>query len=298
MTLADEVAKASPQSTQTPARGRRPHRSRQRFNPSTPILVLIILASLVPFIWAFLTAIKPFTAAFTSPPTWTFDPTVKAFSDLYYGTEFVAVFINTMIVAAAAVIVSLAIAAPAAYGLARYVGSIGVWLLVLALVFRALPRFAVVLPFYDAARALGLYDTRTMLVIALVAINQPFTLWMLRNFFAAIPKELDESAMVDGCNRFKGFVYVILPTATPGLMTAGIFTFLLAYQEYLVAVALTQTDAVTLPVFVASFGTTEDAGLYQVIAASSIALAVPIVLLSLFAQRYLVAGLTGGAVKG
>lgn len=273
-------------------------RRRRGWNVSTPVLALGILVSLIPFLWAFLTAIKPYTAAFTSPPTWSFSPTFQAFSELWYETEFVAVFVNTMVVAAATVVVSLTIAAPAAYGLARYAGAIGVWLLVLALVFRALPRFAVVLPFYDAARALGLYDTRTMLVIALVAINQPFTLWMLRNFFASIPEELEEAAMVDGCNRYQAFVRIILPTVTPGLMTAGIFTLLLAYQEYLVAVALTQSDAVTLPVFVASFGGGENADLYQVIAAMSIALAVPIMLIAFFAQRYLVAGLTGGAIKG
>ena len=273
-------------------------RRRKSRNASTPVLVAMVLASLIPFLWAFLTAIKPYIDAFTSPPTWTFSPTFEAFSQLWYETEFVAVFVNTMIVAAATVVVSLTIAAPAAYGLARYAGSIGVWLLVLALVFRALPRFAVVLPFYDAARALGLYDTRTMLVVALVAINQPFTLWMLRNFFASIPEELEEAAMVDGCNRYQAFVRVILPTVTPGLMTAGIFTLLLAYQEYLVAVALTQSEAVTLPVFVASFGGGENADLYQVIAAMSIALAVPIMFIAFFAQRYLVAGLTGGAVKG
>jgi multiple sugar transport system permease protein len=273
-------------------------RRRRSWNVSTPVLTVVVLASLLPFVWAFLTAIKPYIAAFTNPPTWTFTPTFQAFSDLWYTTEFVAIFVNTMIIAAATVVVSLAFAAPAAYGLARYAGSIGVWLLVLALVFRALPRFAIVLPFYDFARLLGLYDTRTMLVIALVAINQPFTLWMLRNFFAAIPAELEEAAMMDGCSRYQAFFRIILPNVTPGLMTAGIFTLLLAYQEYLVAVALTQSEATTLPVFIASFGSSENADLYQIIAASSIALAIPIVLIAFFAQRYLIAGLTGGAVKG
>ncbi len=291
--LADDVRTASGERRRPPAR-----RVRRLPNPSTPLLVLLVLVMLVPFGWALLTAIKPYTAAFTSPPTWTFQPTFQSFSDLWYKTDFVAVFLNTMVIAMATVIVSLVVATPAAFGLARYAGRIGVWLLVVALVFRALPRFAVVLPFYDAARALGVYDTRTALVIALVAINQPFTLWMLRNFFVAIPEEIEEAAMVDGCTRFGAFRRVVLPAAAPGLVASGIFTLLLAYQEYLVAVALTQTDAVTLPVFVASFGSTENATLYQVIAASSVALAVPIVLISLAAQRYLVAGLTGGAVEG
>lgn len=297
MTMAPEKQTTrAPRGTRLAASSNSPRR--RRVNMSTPVLVLVVALSLVPFAWAFLTAIKPYTAAFTSPPTWSFRPSFQPFVDLWYETEFVAVFGNTLLIAAACVVVSLCIGAPAAYGLARYVGNIGAWLLVLALVFRALPRFAFVLPFYDAAYAVGLYDSRIALVIALVAINQPFTLWMLRNFFVAIPAELDEAAMVDGCSRFHAFVRVILPTVAPGLVTAGIFTFLLAYQEYLVALALTQSEAVTLPVFVASFGSTENASLYQIIAASSVALAVPVIAMAFAAQRYLVAGLTSGAVKG
>lgn len=297
MTVVLEKARAEKRRGHRPSRAAR-RKGTRRFSAPATVLVAVVGLMLLPLGWAFLTAIKPFTVAFTSPPTWLFTPTLQPFAELWQGTEFAAIFLNTMIVAVASVVVSLTIAAPAAYGLARYARPVSVWLLVLALVFRALPRFAVVLPFYDMARALGLYDTRTMLVVALVAINQPFTLWMLRNFFAAIPSALEEAAMVDGCTRFQAFRRIILPSVTPGLLTAGIFTLLLAYQEYLVAVALTQSDAVTLPVFVASFATTENPALYQVIAACSIALAVPIVLIALFAQRYLVAGLTGGAVKG
>lgn len=297
MTLVLDKASEEKRKRDRPPRAAR-RKGPNRFSVPAAVLVAVVALMLLPLGWAFFTAIKPFTAAFTSPPTWLFTPTFQPFVDLWQGTEFAAIFLNTMVVAVASVVVSLTIAAPAAYGLARYARPVSVWLLVLALVFRALPRFAVVLPFYDMARALGLYDTRTMLVVALVAINQPFTLWMLRNFFAAIPSALEDAAMVDGCTRFQAFRRVILPSVTPGLLTAGIFTLLLAYQEYLVAVALTQSEAVTLPVFVASFATTENAALYQVIAACSIALAVPIVLIALFAQRYLVAGLTGGAVKG
>ena len=136
-----------------------------------------------------------------------------------------------------------------------------------------------------------------MLVVALVAVNQPFTLWLLRNFFAQIPRELDEAALVDGCGPFRGFRTVILPLAGPGLATAGIFTLLLAYQEYLIPLALTRSDAQTIAVFVASLGSRQNAASLQVLAAANVALAAPVFLLALFAQRYLVRGLVAGAVK-
>ena len=120
------------------------------------------------------------------------------------------------------------------------------------LVFRALPRFSVVLPMYDISRALGIYDTTFALAVALVAINQPFTIWLLRNFFAEIPRELDEAAMIDGCTRIGMLRRVMIPLMRPGILTAGIFVFLFAFQEYLTALVLTDSSSKTVPVFIAT----------------------------------------------
>jgi multiple sugar transport system permease protein len=261
-------------------------------------LSLASAVSVFPFFWALLTSIKPYTEAFTTPPVWSFTPQTTAYEQLWYETNFASFGVNTVVVGIATVIISLAVGAPAAYALARFDSRISLWLLVLALVFRALPRFVVVLPFYSIAQALNLYDTQTMLIIALVAVNQPFTIWLLRNFFAELPRELEDSAQIDGCSRFGAFRRVILPLAGPGLLTAGIFTFLLAIQEYLIPVVLTQQHATTLSVFIASFGIAEDTSMYQLIAAASILLALPIIGLAFFAQKFLIGGLTGGAVKG
>ncbi|WP_051478327.1 carbohydrate ABC transporter permease [Arthrobacter sp. H5] len=261
-------------------------------------LSLAALASVLPFIWALLTSVKPYTDAFVSPPVWTFTPQVGAYEELWYATRFAEIGLNTIVVAVITVIISLAVGAPAAYALSRYDSSIALWLLILALVFRALPRFVVALPFYTIAQALNIYDTQMMLIIALVAVNQPFTIWLLRNFFAELPRQLEEAAQIDGCSRFAAFRHVILPLAGPGLLTAGIFTFLLAIQEYLIPVVLTQQNATTLSVFIASFGIAEDTSLYQIIAAASVLLAIPIIALAFFAQRFIVSGLTGGAIKG
>jgi multiple sugar transport system permease protein len=199
--------------------------------------------------------------------------------------------------AAVSVIIALVVGAPAAYALSRYSGNVGALLLVLALVFRALPRFAVALPFYQFARQLGIYDTKLALIVALVALNQPFTIWLLRNFFREIPNELDEAAMVDGCTRFQTLRRVILPIMGPGLVTAGIFTFLFAFQEYLVAVVLTDVNSKTIPVFIATqIG--QNLPLLQQASAATVLVALPILLLAMVVQRFLVAGLTGGSVKG
>ncbi|MCU1405851.1 MAG: hypothetical protein JWQ43_2154 [Glaciihabitans sp.] len=262
------------------------------------ILSFFAFLSLSPFIWAFLTAIKPFRQAFTNPPTWSFTPEFTSFVQLWRGTEFAAVLTNTFIVAICTVIVALAVGAPAAYAFARYSGVIGPILLVLAVVLRTIPRFAIILPFYEAAKGLGIYDTNFALVAALVAVNMPFTLILLVGFFRDIPVELDEAAMIDGCSRFGAFRRVIIPLMGPGLVTAGVFTLLLAFQEYVVALTLTQNYAVTIPVFIAAQKGADDVSTYLTLAAASVALVIPVVLIVFFARRYLVAGIGGGAVKG
>ena len=262
------------------------------------IMVGIAFLVLTPFMWAGLTAIKPFAEAFQNPPVWNFTPQFDSFVQLWQGTNFAQVLGNTTIVAVLSTIVSLLIGAPAAYAFARYAGRIGPILLVLALVFRALPRFAVVLPFYQASRALGIYDTKLALVIAFVAVNMPFLLLLLTGFFRELPVELDESAMIDGCTRLQAFRKIIVPLSGPGLVAAGLFAFLLAFQEYLVALTLTQNNAVTIPVFVAAQSGADDVTTFQLLAALSLALAVPILLITIFARKYFISGIAGGAVKG
>jgi multiple sugar transport system permease protein len=274
-------------------------RSARRRNATVVFLVLIAVAfvMLTPFIWTTMAATKSTADAFANPPVFFYQPSFDSFAALWLQTNFAQYLFNTVLVAIASVIVALVVGAPAAYALSRYGGQMGALLLVLALVFRALPRFAVALPFYNFAQALGIYDTKIALMIGLVALNQPFTIWLLRNFFMEIPKELDEAAMVDGCNRFQTLTRVILPIMGPGLVTAGIFTFLFAFQEYLLALVLTNSDAKTIPLFIATqIG--QNLPLLQQASAATVLVALPILVLAMVVQRFLVAGLTGGSVKG
>ena len=275
-----------------------PRPQRRRFAVLTGgFLFLACLVMLSPFLWTIMSVTKPTNIAFANPPQLLYTPTMQAIVDLWQATDFYKYLGNTLIVAVISTVVALVIGLPAAYALSRFPGWVSTVLLILALVFRALPRFAVVLPMYEFTKSLGIYDTTYALAAALVAINQPFSIWLLRNFFAEIPRELDEAAMIDGCTRLQMLIKVMVPLMRPGILTAGIFVFFFAFQEYLTALILTDVNAKTVPVFIATqLGQTLP--MLQQAGAAAMLLTLPVVAFAFIAQRYLVAGLSAGAVKG
>lgn len=261
------------------------------------LILLICWAMLTPVLWTAAAVSKPTSVAFLDPPVFTWTPTFDAFVNLWQTTNFYQYLLNTLVVAAISTVAALVIGLPAAYALSRAPGWVSACLLILALVFRALPRFSVVLPMYELSRSLGIYDTTFAVAAALVAINQPFSIWLLRNFFAEIPYSLDEAAMLDGCTRFQALRRVMIPLMGPGILTAGIFIFLFAFQEYLTALILTDVAARTVPVFIATqLGQTLP--MLQQAGAAAMLLTLPVVAFAFIAQKYLVAGLNAGSVKG
>jgi multiple sugar transport system permease protein len=211
--------------------------------------------------------------------------------------KFYDYFINTLIVTVGTVVVSISIGCLAGYSLARYAGILGVVILIAALGFRALPRLAFILPYYWIGSATNLLDTHLLVILTLVAVNQPFTIWMLRSFFMDIPQELELAAMVDGCNRLTAFTRVIIPIMWPGIISTALFTLLLAYNEFLLVRLLAQTNW-TLPVAISRFTGGEDPRHLTLAAASAISATIPIIIVILFFQKNLVKGLAAGAVKG
>lgn len=211
--------------------------------------------------------------------------------------EFYDYFINTIIVTIGTVVVSISIGCLAGYSLARYSGILSVVVLVAALGFRALPRLAFILPYYWIGAALNILDTHLLLIITLVAVNQPFTIWMLRSFFMDIPKDLEESAMVDGANRLTAFRKVIIPIMWPGIISTALFSLLLAYNEFLLVRILTQTNW-TLPVAMSRYTGGEDPRHLMLASAAAVSATLPIIIVILFFQKNLVKGLAAGAVKG
>ena len=168
-----------------------------------------------------------------------------------------------------------------------------------ALVFRAMPHITLVsgylLPFFEW----NIWGHLPTTIIVLVAINQPFTLWMLHSFFLNIPKDMDESAMVDGCTRLQAFWHVIIPVMWPGVITTGLFSFLLAYNDFTVtAMLLSQENQTMIPKIASFLGSTFESGNIMFAVAAVVSAMVPLFFLVLFFQRQIVSGLTAGAVKG
>ena len=221
----------------------------------------------------------------------------------YYGAwvtnEFWRNVINTFVVCFFVVCTSLTIGTLGGYALSRSGFRYVFWLLIIALIFRAMPPITLVagymLPFFEW-NVWGILPTT---IVVLVAINQPFTLWMLHSFFQNIPKELDESAKVDGCTQFQAFRHVIIPVMWPGVITTGLFSFLLAYNDFAVtAMLLSESNRTMVPQIAAFLGTTYTEGNVMFAVAAVVSATAPLFVLVMFFQRQIVSGLTAGAVKG
>ena len=274
------------------------------------LIVWIVLAAF-PFLWTLWGSFKV-EADFFSKVDWTFAlsgertiaETGSAFTGAgYYGAwvqeEFWRAALNTMIVTTFVVIISLTLGTLGGYALSRSGFRYTFWILIAALVFRAMPHITLVsgylLPFFE----LNIWGILPTTIVVLVAINQPFTLWMLHSFFLNIPKDLDESALVDGCTRFQAFRHVIVPVMWPGVITTGLFSFLLAYNDFAITTMLLSQDNQTMVPKIGSFlGTTQVQGNVMFAVAAVVSATAPLFILVLFFQRQIVSGLTAGAVKG
>ncbi|MGI9346931.1 MAG: carbohydrate ABC transporter permease [Gammaproteobacteria bacterium] len=208
-------------------------------------------------------------------------------------------FINSIMITAGVVCFSLVLGTTAGYALARTRSSVAFWLLAAALIFRALPHSVLVSGYLQPFIDYGLYGKHIAVIIVLAAINQPFTIWMLRSFFASIPAELDEAALVDGCTRLEAFWRVIMPVMWPGVITTGLFSFLLAYNDYLVTSLLLDAHSMTMVPSITQYFNRETTMTDQVEAiAAAISITAPLFVLVMLFQKQIVSGLVQGAVKG
>ena len=225
--------------------------------------------------------------------------TMDGYRGAWVQNQFWKSVINTAIVTISVTAISLFVGTLGGYALARSGQRYAFWILIAALVFRAMPHITLVsgylLPFFQ----LNIWGVLPTTIIVLVAINQPFTLWMLHSFFLSIPKDLDESALVDGCTRFQAFRMVIIPVMWPGVVTTGLFSFLLGYNDFAVTSMLLSQDNQTMVPKIASFlGSIQAQGTVMYAVAAVVSATVPLFILVLFFQRQIVSGLTAGAVKG
>ncbi|MFT6024425.1 MAG: trehalose/maltose transport system permease protein [Ascidiaceihabitans sp.] len=278
---------------------------------ATAFLMFWLVLAAFPFLWTLWGSFKV-EGDFFSKADWaqsikgtlTQVETGGAFTgDGYYGAwvqeEFWRSALNTAIVCVSVVTISLTFGTLGGYALSRSNHRYAFWFLLFALIFRAMPPITLVsgylLPFFEW----NLWGHLGTTIIVLVAINQPFTLWMLTSFFRNIPKDLDESAMVDGCTRFQAFRHVIIPVMWPGVITTGLFSFLLAYNDFAVTSILLSKENQTMVPKLASFlGTTQTKGNVMFAVAAVVSVTAPLFVMIMVFQRQIVSGLTAGAVKG
>lgn len=262
-------------------------------------LALWVFAAAFPFAWMALLSLRAPVDAFAQPPLLFAPVTFSHFYQVWVVDGFWHQAINSAVITLGTVGISLSIGCLAAYGLARYRGSLGFWLLMAALVFRAMPHVVLLTAYKPAFFQLGLWNRYETLIVVLVAINQPFTIWMLRGFFVNIPAELDEAALVDGCTRLQAFRRVIMPVMWPGVITAGLFSFLLAYNDYLISSQLMNGDHMTMTAALSNYMNSNDDAVKLLRGiAGAVSVCIPLIFLILFFQRQIVAGLVQGAVKG
>ena len=222
--------------------------------------------------------------------------TLANYNALFHQLAIGKYFVNSLITAMSGTLLSVFLGSLAAYGLTRFASKLGNLFLLFTLGVRMTPLISVAIPMYRIIGQLGLMDTKLALVLVYTSINIPFVIWMMIGFFDNLPKELDESARVDGCGMFGTFMRIILPISLPGIATTSIFSFMLSWNDFLFALLLTSTSAKTVPVGISEFLTAYGLDLGPMTAAATI-FSVPVMLFSFVMQKYIVRGMTMGAVK-
>lgn len=282
-------------------RTRKPlRRGESRLHPVTWIFVLAVMAfSLVPFYWLINTSLKA-GESLGAGELFPSKPTLDNYLVVFRNPDFFLALRNSVIIAVVTTAVALVFASFAAYALARLKMKRKAMLLTLILSVTTFPAIAIAAPMFSIWREIGLYDTLIGLIIPKLTFALPLAIYTLTSFFREIPKELEESAYIDGASPFLAFRKVILPLAVPGLATTAILVFISVWNEFLLAVTLTTSpESRPVPVAIAFFnGTSEYDQPIGAISAASVLITIPLVILVLICQKRIVAGMTAGAVKG
>jgi multiple sugar transport system permease protein len=266
-----------------------------------PALGLALLAALAPVYWMITISLKTEVDQFAFPPKWfVFTPTLEHYYDAFVTRSFGQYLLTSAIVAVASTACALVIGTLAAYALTRFRLPYGLdrklslWILST----RMFPAIVTAVPLFLMMRDLRLLNTQAALIIVYTGFNLPFVVWMMRGFFAEVPRDLEEAALVDGDSRLGALVRVVLPLVSPGLAATAVFCLIVCWNEFLFALVLTQTDAaITLPVGIAGRVTQYEIKWGVMSAAGAVAM-MPILVFALAMQKYLVRGLSLGAVKG
>lgn len=262
------------------------------------LLGLFALAFVFPLAWIVGISLKTRLQTFAKPPLLFWQPTLENYAAVLGKADFLQAFLNSILTSAGAVLLSLAIGVPAAYAFARFPFKGRSFVFFSLLVVRMLPPVAVLVPMYVLLNKAGLVNTRLSVVLAYTTFSLPLVVWIMRGYFEELPRELEESAWVDGASNVTTFFRIVLPLARPGMVAATILSLLQAWNDFLFAAVLTNTGTRTLPVLMAAYSGGDTGIDWGPMAASGVLVVLPVIAFGFAAQRHLVSGLSSGAVKG
>ena len=258
------------------------------------LMALVLIVMLFPFYWMILTSFRNQVANTSPTPVWFFVPTLENYQNVIRDNNFLEFTWNSLVVATLATGFGLVLGLPAAYSIARYKQN---GLALAILIARLTPYITYLVPWYLAFRVLGLIDTYIALTLTHLIVGMPLIIWIMISFFEEVPIELEEAAYVDGSSKLGAFFRIILPLSAPGIVAASILSFIFSWNQFLFSLVLSGPNTKTVPVAVfnfISYGQIDFGGL----GAAAVLITLPVILLTLVIQRYIVTGLTMGAVKG
>lgn len=259
---------------------------------------LFVLITMFPFFWQLITSLKSPQELYLMPPTWWPSFDFRSYVAVFTERPFLTYLKNSFIVSSLTTLYCIAIGAFCAYALAKLQFRFKRLILSLVLAVSMFPTIAILSPIFILLKDLKLLNTYAGLILPYTTFGLPLTIWILTGFFREIPKELEESAAMDGCSKLGTFFRIILPLATPGIFTTAILVFIHSWNEFLFALSFMTTDEMrTVPVGIAMFPGQHELP-WGDISAASIVVTVPLIILVLIFQRRIISGLTAGAVKG
>lgn len=257
-------------------------------------LFAVVFFMLTPFLWMVLNAFKTPLQIIRLPPELIFEPTMRNFQNVFGAQNFMRYIINSLIIGAGSTLIGLLIGLPAAYSIARFRQN---RLALVILMARMVPGITFLVPLFIVFRTLGMIDTYTSLILTHMLVGLPFIVWVMVPFFESIPRELTEAAVVDGASALRAFVTVVLPLSGPGIVTASILSFVFSWNNFMFSIVLASSRTRTVPVAIynfISYAQIDWGGLM----AAAVVITLPVFALAIVTQRYVIRGLTAGAIKG
>jgi multiple sugar transport system permease protein len=254
----------------------------------------IMICVIFPFLWMVLSSFKTQVEMMDAKKFFTFIPTLQNYRDVFERYNFSAPIINSLIIAAVSTTLALMLGVPASYAIARYRMT---KLSIVLLIVRMIPAITFLVPWYIIFSMLGIIDTYLSMILAHMLVALPFIVWIMVPYFETIPREIEESAFVDGSGKFRTFFQIVLPLCGPGTVTAAILSFVFSWNNFMFGIILSGRKTKTLPIAIYGFLSYTDTN-WGGLMAGSVIITAPIIVLSLFLQKYIIQGLTAGAVKG